>query len=252
MPLLKSDWGSLSPHLMAVWFPVKMTQDGDTRSFRATGDTQVMAPITDASLEQSQNWTSPFENQTADAGMSTFSAMLQVGGFGAILNALQKRVPNESAADSALSAAAQQLNSLTGSTAVTKLNSTQIYGGSPPLKITMTAHFRALRDPAKEVKKPVNQLMAWSLPEYLSPDGFLTNFVQDGNAVRSVYSGKSPSIIGMIFRGCFYMPMVIESISKPLDHPVTTDGQTVYTSLQMTLASLTALDQTDWKNITGG
>jgi hypothetical protein len=252
MALLKSDWGSLSPHLMATWFPVKMQQDGNTRSFRAFGDTQVMAPITDANLEQTQNWTSPFENMTADSGMSTFSAMLQVGGFGAILNALQKHVPNGSAADSALSAAQEQANSLTGSTSITKLNSTQIYNGSPPLKITLTAHFRALRDPVKEVKKPVNQLMEWSMADYLAPDGFLTNLIESGNAVRSVYPSRAPSIIGMIFRGCFYMPMVIESMSKPLDHPITTDGQPIVTSLQMTLASLTALDRSDWKTTTGG
>jgi hypothetical protein len=48
------------------------------------------------------------------------------------------------------------------------------------------------------------------------------------------------------------MPMVIESMSKPLDHPITTDGQPIVTSLQMTLASLTALDRTDWKNAVGG
>jgi hypothetical protein len=161
MALLKSDWGSLSPHLMATWFPVKMQQDGNTRSFRAFGDTQVMAPITDANLEQTQNWTSPFENMTADSGMSTFSAMLQVGGFGAILNALQKHVPNGSAADSALSAAQEQANSLTGSTSITKLNSTQIYNGSPPLKITLTAHFRALRDPVKE---PAHGMVHGRLP----------------------------------------------------------------------------------------
>lgn len=252
MPLLKSEWGSLSPHLMAVWFPVKMTQDGDSRSFKAFGETQVMAPITDAQVEQTQNWTSPFENQTADSGMSTFSAMLQVGGYGAIMNALQKHVPNGSAADSALSAAQEQANSLTGSTSITKLNSTQIYNGSPPLKITMTAHFRALRDPIKEVKKPVNQLMEWSMADYLAPDGFLTNLIESGSAVRSVYPSRAPSIIGMIFRGCFYMPMVIESITKPLTHPITTDGQTIVTSVQMTLASLTALDRTDWKNAVGG
>ena len=252
MPVLMSEWGGLSPHLMAVWFPVKMTQDGNTRTFQATGDVQVMAPITDTSAEQAQTWTSPFENQTADSGMSTFSAMLQVGGFGAILNALQKHVPNESAVDSALSSAQQQLNSLTGATSITKLNSTQVYSGSPPFKITTTAHFRALRDPIKEVKKPVSQLMQWSMAEYLAPDGFLVNFIEYGSAVRSVYPSKAPSIIGMIFRKSFFMPMVIEHISEPMTHPITRDGDPIYTSVQMTLASLTALDRTDWKNATGG
>jgi hypothetical protein len=63
MAVLSSDWGGLSPHLLAAFYPVAMERQGDTRSFRRVGDIVVAAPISDASMEQTANWTSPFENQ---------------------------------------------------------------------------------------------------------------------------------------------------------------------------------------------
>ena len=58
-----------------------------------------------------------------------------------------------------------------GRTGITKLNSTQVFNGMPPVKIQVTALFRAWRDSMKEVEAPFNKLMEWALPIELSKDG---------------------------------------------------------------------------------
>lgn len=252
MPVLSSDWGSLSPHLLAAFYPVAMERMGDTRSFRRIGDTSVIAPISDASMEQSANWTSPFENQTPDAGFSAFSHMLQIGALNEVLNALQKVAPT--AAWGGFDSLKDGAATLSGRTSMTKLNSTQIYSGSPPLKLTLTAIFRAMKNPEKEVHQPVAKLFSWMLPESLADNSLATNAVNAagsgntgaGDILRTIYPSLTPSVIGMTYQGKEFMPMVIESISKPLDSPVTKDGKTSFTTMQMQISSLTALDRRDF------
>jgi hypothetical protein len=252
MAVLSSDWGGLSPHLLAAFYPVAMERQGDTRSFRRVGDTVVAAPISDASMEQTANWTSPFENQTPDAGFSTFSHMLQAGALEPILNALERVAPG--AAAGGFASIKEGAATLAGRSSMTKLNSTQIYNGSPPMKITLTALFRAISNPDKEVMAPVAQLFSWMLPEQLADNSLATNAVDAmasgktgvGDILRTIYPSLTPSIIGMVYQGKEYMPMVIESISKPMDCPVTADGKTTFTTLQMQISSLTALDRADF------
>lgn len=252
MPVLSSEWGALSPHLLAAFYPVVMERPGDTRSFRRSGNISVVAPISDATMELTANWTSPFENQNPDAGFSTFSNMLQIGAFEQVLNALQKVAPT--AAWGGFDTLKEGAATLSGRTSMTKLNSTQIYSGSPPMKITLTAIFRALSNPDKEVHQPTSALMAWSLSEALADNSLATNAVDAagsgktgaGDILRTIYPSLTPSIIGMTYQGKEYMPMVIESVSKPLDSPVTASGKTTFTTLQMQISSLTALDRQDF------
>lgn len=253
MKILSSEWGALSPYLIALIYPVKMTTQGDSRSFQPFGDFAVAAPISDANLEQSANWTSPFEQQTPDARFSTFSSLLHVGGLDSVLNALMKVAPGS---QSVLGGAQEQLSSMTGRSSMTKLNSTQIYSGSPPLSISLTAHFRALKDPWKEVDRPVNQLMSWAFPEELAAAGIATNALNQmaaggsisvDSVMRTIYPSVGPSIVGLRYKGKDFCPMVIERVSKPLDSPIDQNGQTIITSVQMTISSLTAIDRIDLK-----
>jgi hypothetical protein len=53
----------------------------------------------------------------------------------------------------------------------------------------------------------------------------------------------------MVYANQLFKPMVIESVSRPLTAPLDRDGRYISASLQMTVASLTALDRDDWMAI---
>jgi hypothetical protein len=247
--VLSSDWTGLSPHLIASFYPVRRVVDGaQIRWEREPNSVEVRAPITDGNLDQTANWTSPFENATADAKISALSSMLQAGGFDAIVNALQQAVTRDSTAATLVSAASDQLASVQGRTAVTKLNSTQIFSGMPPLKVTLTAHFRALRDSKAEVGEPMDQLFAWALPKKLATQGLVGNILagaQQG-AVRTMYPSEAPQIIGVQYADMLIMPLVIEGIPRPLTGQRDRDGRLISAQVTMTLGTLTAIDKDDW------
>ncbi len=260
--LLSSEWGGLSEHLIGSFVQVRMTVAGNPRSFALDSSAPVVqAAIVDSTLDQSQNWISPFENQTPDAGFSTFSHMLQVGGLGPVLNALSRMTGVDT------SRMSDGVESMVGRTSMTVLNSNQVYNGAPPLSINLTAVFRALRDPVAEVERPVAQLMAWSMPERLALNSASPNAINaladrwsgtsSGDSsvadeiLRTVYPSKIPSVVGFIYRGKYYSPMVIESISCPMDSPVDRNGKEVFKKVTMKLASLTSIDREDYRRIVG-
>lgn len=245
MPVLQSNWDGLNKSLLAVFYPLKMAEGGDNWSFVPDGDIVVAAPITECSLDQAQNWTSPFENSAPDAAFSTFSAMLQLGALKPVFNALLKNFPILAEPITGVMSAA---DSMAGRSSATKLNSAQIYSGSPPLTISATLHFRALSDPITEVARPVSQMLQWSVPRKLAPYGAVTSVAAGttgGDALRTVYASETPPLMAMMYRGKLYSPMVIESIAKPLDSPCDALGRDLNTQLQIKLGSLTAVDKAD-------
>ena len=89
--VLSSDWTGLSPFLIAIFYPVERVAAPDNKSFvwrRVANSTEVRAPITDGTIDSTVNWNSPFENTGVDQKFSSFSALLQSGGFANILQAL--------------------------------------------------------------------------------------------------------------------------------------------------------------------
>lgn len=245
--VLSSDWTGLSPHLIAKFFPVRRALSGDSFYYeREPNSVEVQAPITDGAVEQSATWTSPFENQTADAKLSSFSALAQIGGFQPALNALQQLLGNN-AAGNAVGAGNASLASLEGRTAITKLNSTQIFTGAPPTKITVTAHFRALRDSLTEVSQPMDQLMKWELPKHLAAQGLVGNVVTgQASGWRTVYASEIPTLVGMNYADRTFLPLVIETATYPLTGPRDARGRMISAQMTLTLGSLTALDAADW------
>lgn len=229
----------------------RIVEGNNVRWEREPDSIEVQAPLTDGTIDQSANWTSPFENQTADAKLSSLSSMLQMGGFDAILNSLQERVGKDGAMGGQIENANSALKTLEGKTAVTKLNSTQIFSGMPPLKITATAHFRALYDAASEVREPMDQLMRWTLPKKLSTQGLVGNVLDSSKEKgwRTIYPSEAPQIIGMRYADALFMPMVIEHHPQPLTGPRDADGVMIHASITITIGSLTALDQNDWDAI---
>lgn len=247
--VLSSDWSGLSRHLIANFYPVRRVVDGNKVWWeREPNSTEVQAPLTDGTIEQTANWTSPFENQQADAKLSSVSALLQMNGLQPILNSIAGMFGNGSVVGDKISSTGKALATLAGRTAVTKLNSMQIFSGMPPLKITATAHFRALMDADKEVRQPMDQLMSWTLPKKLSSQGLVGNAVDAEQELgwKTLYPSEAPQIIAMSYADCLFMPMVIENMPTPLTGPRDKDGRLLSASLTFTLGSLTALDKDDW------
>lgn len=95
---------------------------------------------------------------------------------------------------------------------ITRLNSTQVFAGMPPIKIAVTALFRAWKDPAKEVEAPFNQLMSWALPAELSDLGPIlsraTDYAagEDLSAVEVLAPSIAPAKIAMTYKGKTYAP----------------------------------------------
>ena len=249
--VLSSDWTGLSRHLIASFYPVRRVISGTTvRWERIPGSLEVQAPLTEAQAEITANWHSPFENQTADAKLSSLSSMLQVGGFEAILNSLSKLFGSDSFASSFLASANDRLQTLEGRTAVTKLNSTQVFSGMPPIKVNVTAHFRALLDPLAEVQRPMDQLTKWSLPRKLSEQGLVGNLVDTSQEKgwRTVYPSETPQIVAMQYAGMLFKPLVIEMMPVPITVPRDSAGRPLSSQATMSLSTLSAIDANDWDN----
>jgi len=241
VPALTSQWGGLSRHLIATFFAVKKGTSDDKMTIRWERDMtqpEVQAPLTDGNAEVSLNWQSPFESVGADQKFSSFSALLQAGGFSSMLSALQKLLPK-----GALDTVSEKVRSMEGRTSFTKLNSTQVFNGMAPIKLSVTAHFRSYENSNKEVREPMNQLMAWALPKKLAQDGPASEAL-GGNL--EVFPSEVPQIIGMKYGDMLWAPLVIESMPYPLTGPRDVRGALSHASLTMQLATLTALDREDW------
>ncbi len=247
MAELTSLWDGLSPHLIATFWPVERV--GSSRYWkRIEKDSQerpiptVQAALTECSLDMQLGWSSPFEDSGNMA--PTMRAMLSSGAIQAFTD------PGGSLS--------KFMGKFEGRTGVTKLNSTQVFAGMPPLKIQVVALFRAWRDPAKEVEAPVEQLVKWTLPERLADDGpimavleGIKQFAQgkplDEAMAYAALPPNAPARLAMKYKGRTYSPLVIESIGMPLSSPVDKDGHFVELLIPMTLCSLTAIDRDDWE-----
>lgn len=267
--ILSSDWGSLSGHLIARFFPVRRMKSGTgweqssgknalTDTYVVDDGIEVHCPITDGHSDLTACWHSPFENAGAEA--KTISAMLQSGAATSFAQALSGIGLQQENFGDVGQKAVDFLRDVEGRTSVTRLNSTQVFLGMPPLKLTMTAHFRALREPRDEVALPIQQLREWAVPQVLASDGLIANAVKSSGEFKSgarkvietLYPSRTPQLIGMKYGDMLLQPLCIESISEPFTNPRSSDGVMLSSSVQITLATLTALDRQDIQRIYAG
>jgi len=237
---LSSEWGGLSKFLIASFY------ECDRNGNRLSGsDITVNAALTDtANLEITLNWQSPFEQAGPETKAPTLFAMLQSG-------VIQPAVDAWGGGKSQNANSGDFLKQFEGRTGITKLNSVQVFAGMPPCKFSVTALFRAWKDPVKEVEEPFNQLMEWALPVELARDStLLSNAISAAKGskdwIDAVLPSKSPTLIAMLYKGRTFSPLVIESISEPLSSPIDRNGKFTELMVPMTLATLTALDRKDW------
>ena len=253
-PALGSLWDGLSPHLIASIYEVVKTGDDSWGRTAQSDAATVLAPLTEASMEMVLNWQSPFEQAGPESKAPALMAMLQSGALQPIVDVM---LPGNKSGTKTEGSAQQKSNDFLkqfeGRTGITKLNSTQVFNGMPPVKIQVVALFRAWRDPASEVEAPFNKLMEWALPIELSKDGSLLARAAettkgDMGYVEALMPSRSPTRVAMKFKGRTYSPLVIESIGMPMNSPVDANGQYVELAVPMTLCTLTAIDRKDWSN----
>lgn len=256
-----SQWGQINPKLLAN---IYLMADGVT----ADQSDVIVAPITDANLDFQLNWQSSFEGAGAESKAPALMALIQSGQIGIITQSLQAVLPegdaNGGAADQLVAGASGQLaqiaqktkdfaKSLEGRTGITKLNSRQVFSGMPPISITFTLHLRAFKDAVSEVLDPYQKLLEWSLPVQLAQDGIIANTAAaaggDGSLINALFPSKAPNFVGFRFAGNRYEPMVIESVSHPLDGQLDKNGVPLYRAVQIKLSTLTALDRADVSNV---
>lgn len=242
--VLKSKWDGLSQHLLASLYPVNRRGDP------LPDEPSVVAPLTDAMLQGQANWQSPFEQSGVENKAPFITALLQSGGAESLLQFIPSRFRE---GDGALANLSREITEFSRSgenrSGMTKLNSTQIYSGSPPLKITGTLHFRAFSDPQAEVHDPVDQLVRWFLPAQLAPNGNLVSALQEignGNFLKALLPSEAPQPVAFRYGGRLFAPMVIEDLQHPLTVPRSIDGEMLHVTMQISLATLTSMDRQDW------
>jgi hypothetical protein len=261
---LSSEWLGLSPHLLARFSQAYQAEPGGP--WLADDSLVVVAPLTEADIDVTLNWQSPFEQSGPESSMPSLMAMLQSGAIQPVLSSLDALATTVTdatgtghalnpAKDKVVAGLREGVKGLEGRTGMTRLNSTQVFAGMPPIKITVTALFRAWKDPSKEVEAPFNQLMAWALPGKLSELGPLLSRAVDYTAGKIhdpadvLAPSVAPTKLVMTYKGKTYAPLVIESIGQPLSSPIDSSGRYVELLVPMTLCTLTALDRDDWKRI---
>jgi hypothetical protein len=240
-PALSSEWGGLSPHLIATLYEVDI--DGK----RVDENVTVKAPLVgSATLSMQMQWQSPFESSGAESKAPMLMAMLQSGALIPFIDSLKL-------GDKVSGDAKTMLKDLSGRNGLTKLNSTQTFSGMPPLDYPITLFFRAWKDPATEVMKPFNQLVSWALPQKLAGQSTLLSRAADyvsgteKDLVNVLLPSLNPVMLAINYAGITIKPVVIESISYETLSPKDNDGNFVSLEVQVKINSLTALDKEDWK-----
>ena len=145
----------------------------------------------------------------SESGAPTLLAMLQAGAIQPIIDALWKNDGSGSLGAEAQQRSNEFIKQFEGRTGITKLNSTQVFNGMPPVKFQVTALFRAWRDPYAEVEAPFNKLMEWSLPVKLSPDGSVlarsAQAVQgESGFIDALVPSIAPTTVAMKYKGRNY------------------------------------------------
>jgi hypothetical protein len=264
--VLQSEWAGLNSKLIACIYPIQSKLTNGIRTYQRDPEqpNAVKAPVKgDGQMNITGNWASPFEGQDVENKRPMLMGMLQSGAIQPVLDAASNLVGgNDSVAKQK---AMDTLEKMEGRASITKLNSTQIFNGMPPIKFPVTLIFRAYSDPHREVTLPIKQLLKWSVPKILSPDGRLVGLIK-GNTdnaagasstdqadaqgvidkgIEAAFPSRAPQVIAYQYGNETWLPMVIEEVSKPSSYPMDGNGDAIYMEVNLTLSSLTALDATD-------
>lgn len=252
--VLGSDWGKLSRFLRLRMQPVDY--DGNL----IASDKAIEAPLIEGATVGIQgNWQSPFENMGPDSKAPAFTALLQSGALLPLARREAEALEDVGALQGpALGTVTQlglnsveTLKDLRGRTGITKINSTQIFNGMPPMKLSGSLLFRAWRDPYQEVELPLRKLQSWAVPVKLADQGVILgnlsgdNYNEDILSLKRLLPSAAPPLLKVRWGNQAFPPMVIESYEEPITSPMSADGYYIECVVPITLATLTALDRED-------
>lgn len=248
-PELSSLWDDLNPNLLARFTAI------DYDGTPLPNEPDVIAPFVEgATMSMQLNWQSPFENMGPESKAPTLSALIQSGALLPLTRTAADQAlrtdqgPLQRALSDLVQGAESGIAESRGLTGITKLNSTQIFNGMPPVKISGSLLFRAWLDPVKEVEQPIQQLKEWAVPKRLAPTSFLLGGALSqtgGSFIQRLLPSEAPTLVQLVFGTKRFPPMVIESIEEPLTSPKSGNGDYVECLLPITLATLTAIDRKD-------
>lgn len=245
---ISSLWDGLSPHLIASIYEVNHKSE-------RVGETVVRAvPAGDFTMEAAFNWQSSFEAAGPESKAPTVMAMIQSGAIQPLIEAAAKAAERGGASGAAdkMRGASIAVDEARGRTGMTKLNSTQVFSGAPPIKFSAELLLRAWRDAELEVERPLEQLMAWALPRKLAPEGTMLSgaleyLAGEKTILEAALPSEAPTLLAIHYKGRVYAPLVIETITVPLHSNVDKEGRFVELALPITFSTLTAWDRADWK-----
>jgi len=180
--------------------------------------------------------------------------MIQSGAIQPLIEAAAKAAERAGASGAAdkMRGASIAVDEARGRTGITKLNSTQVFSGMPPVKISAQLLLRAWRDPELEVEQPLEQLMTWALPRKLAPEGTMLSgaleyMAGEKTILEAALPSEAPTLLAIHYKGRVYAPLVIENVTVPLGSSVDKLGRFVQLLVPVTFSTLTAIDGADWK-----
>lgn len=260
------NYGSLDKSLVAVIR--RVTKDG-----KAIHDSEeVYAILTEGDLELASQYSSPFENSNPEQRYPTLSGMLQsgdmvdsigriAGGPNGVMTAMADvtkaggalAIPmaGAMAAVGAVVGLGEDLRSLEGRSAFTKVNSTQIYTSTQPVRLSCTLFFRAWRNAKTEVENQVHLLQEWVLPAELSKTGALENLFNPNQKgiLNSLFPSTMPPFVSLTYGGKKYTPMLLESVNTPIVVERDQQGNRLALTVQCAFVSRTSWDKNDLRKL---
>lgn len=140
------------------------------------------------------------------------------------------------------------LSSLEGRTTLSKVNSTQIFVSTTPVKISCTLFFRAWANAYSEVEQQIQRLQEWTLPQKLSKTGVITSLAQKFE-LNSLFPSIIPPFVSLTYGGLTYTPLFLESVSTPLVVERDKNGNRLAASVTCSFVSRQAWDKTDVRKL---
>lgn len=252
-----SRWGRLSKHKIAY---ISLCT---SKGVPVAGSPLIEAIMTDGDLSVESQYQSPFENSNPENRLPTLLGAAQsgeaaaalgriaegIGGAGGAIATAARQFSESTGLDAVPRAIGAAIESLEGKTNLTKVNSTQVFVSTAPVRMSVTLFFMALADAKKEVEDQISLLQKWALPIELSGTGLAESFIGDG--IAGLFPSKAPPFVSLIYSGKTYVPFLIESVGAPIVGPTDINGNRLSLSVTLSLLSRQAWDAQNIKTLYG-
>lgn len=234
----ESDWGLLSPMLLGK---IALCDKEGT----ALGGPSVSGIAIDADITMESQYSSPFENSNPESRLPVLMGMLQGGDWVNTADKVFGKIGLSSGDGNPLSDAVKdKLKQLEGRSNFTKVNSTQIFVSSSPVRINIVLFFEAWANALHEVEHQIATLQQWTLPQKLSEESII-GALADDVSLASLFPSEVPPFVSFLYAKKRYLPMLLETVSAPLVTPLDKNGNRLVLETNITLVSRQAWDKSN-------